>query len=189
MSPNLVKALSHPLRAEIFELLAAERASPSQIAKTLICETKCVFYHVGVLCDLGCLQSAGTEPTQGGGTESFYEASPIAVAEYMLQKLPPSGSSSAAILRRIIEKGLAALEADTLDVPDSRLGCITATFDQEGFKKVSTILGEKTAAVMQTHRESKARLESGESEPISATIITGWFESPTERDMLGGQAT
>lgn len=190
MDPKLAKALSHPLRAEVFGLLVAERASPRQIAKTLACETKCAFYHVGVLCDLGCLQSAGTRPSQDGGTESFYEASPIAVAEYMLQKLPPSepGSSSAAILRQIIEEGVAALNADTLDVPDSRLGCITATFDQEGFKKVSAILGEAVAAVVQTYRESRARLERGEGEPISATIISGWFESPTERDMLGDQA-
>jgi hypothetical protein len=188
---KLTEALAHPLRAEVFALLVAEPGSAQQIAKRLAYKVECVAYHIGVLDDLGYLQPAGIRPTQKGGIEEFYEAAPIAVAEYLLQKLPPlepESSSSPAILRRIFVESIAALEAGTIDMSDSRLGCFTATFDQEGFKKVSMILGETVAAVVQTYRESKARLERGRSEPMHATIISGWFESPTEKDMLGDEA-
>jgi DNA-binding transcriptional ArsR family regulator len=71
---QLAKALSHPLRISILEVLEQEMASPTELSKKLKCGLSKMGYHVKVLRDTGLIQQVRTVPRRGA-MERFYRAS------------------------------------------------------------------------------------------------------------------
>jgi hypothetical protein len=62
---RLATALSNPLRARAFELIAEGVASPKLIAGDLDLDVRTVAYHVRVLHKLGCIELMETRPRRG----------------------------------------------------------------------------------------------------------------------------
>jgi DNA-binding transcriptional ArsR family regulator len=71
--PQLVKALSHPLRARALPLFADGPISPNQVAKRLKVDVTSLAYHVRVLRELGCIELVETKQRRGA-LEHFYRA-------------------------------------------------------------------------------------------------------------------
>lgn len=70
---TVAKALSHPLRATLLQLLGEGQASPNELAKRLQEPLTNVSYHVRQLNELGLLELVATEPRRGA-LEHFYRA-------------------------------------------------------------------------------------------------------------------
>lgn len=70
---RIATALSNPLRARAFELIAAGVASPKLIAAKLGLDVRTVAYHVRVLRKLGCIELVETQPRRGA-VEHIYRA-------------------------------------------------------------------------------------------------------------------
>ncbi|MGB7587084.1 MAG: helix-turn-helix domain-containing protein [Solirubrobacterales bacterium] len=70
---NLIKALAHEMRVEIFGILNERVASPNELAKELGEGLSQVSYHVKVLKDYGCIKLVKTEPRRGA-VEHYYRA-------------------------------------------------------------------------------------------------------------------
>jgi DNA-binding transcriptional ArsR family regulator len=69
---RLVRAVAHPLRVEILEVLVGKgEMSPTQIAETLQSKPGNVSYHVNVLRECEVLELVRTEPRRGA-LEHFY---------------------------------------------------------------------------------------------------------------------
>jgi DNA-binding transcriptional ArsR family regulator len=69
---RLVRAVAHPLRVEILEVLVGKgEMSPTQIADTLQSKPGNVSYHVNVLRDCEVLELVRTEPRRGA-LEHYY---------------------------------------------------------------------------------------------------------------------
>jgi DNA-binding transcriptional ArsR family regulator len=68
---RLVRALSHPLRVQILEILSERIASPNDLSEELGVELTHVAYHTRTLNRCGCLELVDTAQRRGA-TEHFY---------------------------------------------------------------------------------------------------------------------
>ncbi len=73
LEPRLIKALGHPLRQRILELLNEKEASPNQLASRIGEPLQRVAYHVRILLDYDAIELTRTEPVRGA-REHFYRA-------------------------------------------------------------------------------------------------------------------
>lgn len=77
VAEKLVRALSHPLRIQLLQMLEETPASPAVLRERIGAEVSlsCISYHVGVLYDCGCLERVRTV-ARSGADETFYQAKP-----------------------------------------------------------------------------------------------------------------
>lgn len=178
---RLVKALAHPLRIQILEILTEQVASPNLLANELESQLSDVAYHTRALDRCGCLDLVDTVQRRGA-TEHFYKATPGAfLGDRSWRKVPRSvrGGVSAATLQTFLDKAVAALEAGTLDGRDETVfRWMPLLLDQEGWKEVVAILEEATNLVLSAHLRSQDRLaEGGRQEAISTVAGMACFET------------
>ena len=178
---RLVKALAHPLRIQILEILTEQVASPNLLANELESQLSDVAYHTRALDRCGCLDLVDTVQRRGA-TEHFYKATPGAfVGDRSWRKVPRSvrGGVSAATLQTFLDKAVAALEAGTLDGRDDTVfRWMPLQLDQEGWKEVVAILEEATNLILSAHLRSQDRLaEGGRQEAISTVAGMAAFET------------
>lgn len=174
----LIKALSHPVRANALTILNQRVASPKEIADELHEEVGKVSYHVKELRNLGCVELVDTAQRRGA-TEHYYRG----VAEtYMSDSFWATLSTavrngiSVTGLKVLIEAAREAVEAGTFDArTDRHLSCLTFNLDEEGWQEASVLLNETLDRLV----EIGARSESSDSERrFSATYGLLGFESP-----------
>jgi len=87
---RLVRALSHPLRVRILEILSARVASPNDLSEELGVELSHVAYHTRTLNRCGCLELVDTAQRRGA-TEHFYKAAPRTALSWMPLDLDERG--------------------------------------------------------------------------------------------------
>ncbi|MGN6662865.1 MAG: hypothetical protein ACTHK6_01460 [Solirubrobacterales bacterium] len=178
---RLVKALAHPLRIQILEILTEEVASPNLLANELDSQLSDVAYHTRALDRCGCLDLVDTVQRRGA-TEHFYKATPGAfVGDRSWRKVPRSvrGGVSAATLQTFLDKAVAALEAGTLDGRDETVfRWMPLLLDEEGWEEAVAILEEATNLVLAAHLRSQDRLSrTGGRKAISTVAGMAAFET------------
>ena len=72
-SENRIKAMGHPLRTAILNILGDRTASPAEMARELEEELSNVSYHVKQLVEFECAELVSTRPVRGA-LEHFYRA-------------------------------------------------------------------------------------------------------------------
>lgn len=183
---RLVRALAHPLRIQILEILTEQVASPNLLANELGSELSDVAYHTRALDRCGCLDLVETAQRRGA-TEHFYKATPGAfVGAPSWRKVPRSvrGGVSAATLRTFLDKAVAALEAGALDSRDDTVfRWMPLLLDKEGWEEVVKIMEEATNLILASHLRSQDRLtESGGRNAISTVAGMAAFETGASRE-------
>lgn len=118
-----------------------------------------------------------------GATEKFYRATRPAFVkiEELLADLPPSVRETEAgrSMRRICTDFVEAMRSETVDARTDR--CVALSFvelDTEGLKKVTTVLRNLWALILEVQNEAEARLEESGEEPIAMTVALGIYETP-----------
>lgn len=66
VSSVLVTAMAHPLRLAIFTLLLEREATANEIVEELEVPRRWVYYHLGVLKDIGCIELTHADASAGG---------------------------------------------------------------------------------------------------------------------------
>lgn len=178
---RLVRALAHPLRVQILEVLTERVASPNWLSTQLDAGLSHVAYHTRALDKCGCLDLVDTAQKRGA-TEHFYKASPGSfVGGRAWRRVPRSvlGGVSAATLQTFLDKAIAALEAGTLEGrEDTIFRWMPLLLDQEGWEEVVAIMEEATNLVLAAHRRSQDRLAaSGTEDAISTVVGLAGFET------------
>ncbi len=178
---RLVRALAHPLRVQILEILTERVASPNRLSEALDSGLTDVAYHTRALDKCGCLELVDTARRRGA-TEHFYKAVPNAfVGTPAWRQVPRSILSgvSAATLRTFLDKAIAALEAGTIDRrEDTIFRWMPLSLDRQGWEEVTAIMEEATNLVLSAHLRSQDRLsESGAREEISTVVGMASFET------------
>jgi DNA-binding transcriptional ArsR family regulator len=171
---RLVRALAHPLRIQILDILSERVASPNTLSMELETGLSHVAYHTRTLDKCGCLELVDTAQRRGA-TEHFYKASPGAFIGNREWRTVPSsvrGAISAATLQTFLDKAIAALEAGTLDGRDDTIfRWMPLQLDPEGWKDVVAILEEATNQILAAHLRSQDRIAAGESRETISTVI------------------
>jgi len=175
---TLIKALSHPVRANALTILNQRVASPKEIAGELSEEVGKVSYHVKELRNLGCVELVDTAQRRGA-TEHYYRgvAQTYLGDEFwsMLSTGVRNGISVTG-LKVLIEAAREAVEAGTFDTRvDRHLSCLTFSLDGEGWEEARDLLNETLDRLAEIGAQSEAREAK---ERISATFGLLSFESP-----------
>jgi DNA-binding transcriptional ArsR family regulator len=178
---RLVRALSHPLRVQILELLTDRVASPNWLSEKLDASLSHVAYHTRALDKCGCLVLVETAQRRGA-TEHFYKATPDAfVGDRAWRGVPRPMLSgvSGATLQTFIDKAVDALETGTLDGrEDTIFRWMPLLLDRRGWKEVVAIMERATEQVLAAHLRSQDRLsETGAKDAISTVIGLASFET------------
>ncbi len=178
---RLVKALAHPTRVHILNILNERIASPNQLSKELDEELSGVSYHVKVLKELGCLELVDTKPRRGA-MEHFYRATQrqfFNVHEW--EEVEPEGQRAitATILQMISEDTSRALEQGTFDeLPDNHLTRTPMTVDMEGWTEVVSILKEALDELFAVQTKSSERMAQSGEESMPVKVVMMQFKSP-----------
>ncbi len=184
---RLIKALAHPLRVRILEILSAQVSSPNQLSEALETGLTDVAYHTRALDKCGCLQLVDTAQRRGA-VEHFYKATPDSFLGNPAWRGVPSGilpGVSGATLQTFIDKAAAAMAAGTLDGrEDTIFRWLPLLLDQLGWKEVVAIMEETTEKVLAAHLRSQDRLESSGAgtESISTVVGLASFETGGSQD-------
>jgi DNA-binding transcriptional ArsR family regulator len=170
---RIIKALAHPLRAQILIRLGETVLSPNQLAQELDASLGVVSYHVRVLLASDCVELVDTRPVRGA-IEHFYRATERArLDEPQWRQLP------AAMRRTLIGQTAsdvfddlgAAWGAGQLDDPEVHVTRTTLELDQKGWAKLNKLLGKTLDQAMSIHAESAGRLAEGKSDETLATEL------------------
>jgi hypothetical protein len=178
---RLVRALAHPLRVQILEILTERIASPNRLSEQLDASLSHVAYHTRTLDKYGCLNLVETGKKRGA-VEHFYKATPGSfVGNRDWRRVPRAvlGGVSAATLQTFIDKAISALEAGTLDGrSDTIFRWMPLLLDQRGWREVVAIMEEATELVLGAHRRSQDRLaRDGAGGAISTVVGLASFET------------
>lgn len=179
---RLVKALAHPVRIQILEILTERVASPNMIATELETGLSHVAYHTRALDRCGCLELVQTAQRRGA-TEHFYKARPrVFIGDQAWRSVPSSvrGAVSAASLQTFMDKAVAALEAGTMDRrDDTTFSWMPLHLDDQGWQEVTQILRGATDRVVAAQEESnrRARDAGRDQRAISAVVALALFET------------
>ena len=183
---KMVRALAHPVRIRILEILSERVASPNMLAAELDTGLSHVSYHTRTLQRCGCLELVETAQRRGA-TEHFYKAKPHAfIGSRTWRQVPRSirGGITAASLQTFIDKAVAALESGRIDDrEDTTFTWMPLHLDQQGWNEVNSILDDATERILEAQEASKRRAtESGHDErAISAVVALANFETGRSR--------
>ncbi len=178
---QLVKGLSHPLRAKCLDVLAQRVASPREIAESLDEDLSNVSYHVRVLSELELIELVGEEPVRGA-VAHFYKAveRPLfSAAEAEQIPLEVQKAFAAHGWDLLIENAKEALEQGTYNSrPDWHLTRTPLLVDSKGFARISKAMDELLELVFDEQTASAVRLDKSGEDPIRAIAATALFAMP-----------
>ncbi|HET7590727.1 MAG TPA: winged helix-turn-helix domain-containing protein [Solirubrobacterales bacterium] len=185
---QLVKGLSHPLRAKCLDVLAQRVASPREIAESLDEDLSNVSYHVRVLSELGLIELVSEEPVRGA-VAHFYKAIErplISAAEAAQIPLEVQKAFAAHGWDLLIENATEAIEDGSFHSrPDWHLTRTPLLVDSEGFARLSKAMDELLELVFDEQTASAVRLNESGEEPIRATAATALFVMPKPKQKGG----
>jgi len=167
-----VKALSHPVRVEILELLNEAEASPVEMKRALGCTLNLVNYHLKVLVDCGCVEVSRTEPVRGA-VKHFYRALPRSYFGHPdLRKVPASirGGATEAAVQSFWKAFRPAAEAGNVDSEDAVLGWMSLPVDGPGRKRALALSARTLRVFEQISEQSRERAAEGE-EPLAPLVV------------------
>lgn len=189
IDPNLVKALAHPLRVEILDVLNEREASPNQLKDLLGVSVQHASYHARVLLECDCIELTREEPRRGA-VEHFYRALPESSFGHQLWRGVPrslSGSVALASLKIFVGKLIAALKAGIIDNrDDTPLSSMTLALDGEGRADATAILQRTSAELKAVDEQSRKRSTQGEESLTPYTCGLALFKSAPLRGSEGG---
>lgn len=181
LDPHLVRALAHPLRVQILEVLNERRASPNELMEILSFPLGNVAYHTRVLEKCDCIELVGTERRRGA-VEHFFQAKPRSyIGHQDWRKVPRSvrNEVSGASLEAFVDRAFDALEAGTIDDREETTLCwTTMAVDQLGWTEAAEVLEEAMARLQSVYEQSRARLEISGEEAMPIVTGVAAFEVP-----------
>jgi len=174
LDPQLVRALAHPLRVEILEVLNEREASPNELMDLLGYPLGNVAYHTRVLEKCDCVELVGTARRRGA-VEHYFRAKPRSyIGHQDWRKVPRSVRSevSGASIEAFISRAFEALEAGTIDDREyTTLNWMTMAVDEAGWVEATAVLEEAMARLQVVHERSRERLK--ENGGRAMPMITG----------------
>jgi len=190
IDPRLIRAMSHPIRVHILDILSEGPSSPARMQRRMEnVSLNLVSHHVKVLRDLGCIELIKTV-SKRGATEHIYRAKErqyFSAEDWLMvdaeDRLPITGI----ILRMISEDTGRALSEGKIDLlPDNHISRSPLQLDREGWSETVDILARALDEVLEAHNRSAERAyESGETLMTARVAIMHYLigrEDPRESE-------
>lgn len=163
---KLLKALGHPLRQRILQVLNEGVASPNEVAKQLDEPLSNVSYHVKILEKCEAIELVRTAPVRGA-LEHFYKANARAkLEEKDWVRLPPSVRDSLfdQTIRQIWEHVGEAMSSGGFENPKSAAAWVELTLDDEAYAELSQAVADFFDRAAALEAAASGRLEGLDSD-------------------------
>ena len=180
VDPRMMKALSHPIRQQILQILNREVASPNQIAQEIGESLGTVSYHVKTLVDLGAIELVRTKPVRGA-LEHFYRAT-------MRAEIDPDHFSQLPLSARqqLFDRNLQTIWGHVVDAagdggfedPGEQATWTALELDEEGYQAMVALAQETLRRAKEIEAESADRAASSgddERETRSTELVLMHF--------------
>jgi DNA-binding transcriptional ArsR family regulator len=179
IDPRLLKALAHPTRVHILDILSEGPSSPVRMMRRMDNVTlNLVSHHVKVLADLGCVELIGTVEKRGA-KEHLYRARErqfFSAEEW--EAIEPAGRQpiTSVILRMISEDtGRSMSEGRFDEFPDNHLSRSPLKLDKEGWAEVVAALARALEEVLEADAKSAERARTSEEQLLTARVVMMQF--------------
>lgn len=174
----MIKALGHPTRVDILNVLVEGPSSPSRIAKQLDnVSLNLTSHHIKVLRELDCVELQ-EEVRHGGRTEHIYRLTkrPMFTADEWKEVDPDDGQFlTLDILRVVSEEVRQALLKGGFTGPDRHLSRTPLAVDPEGWQEVVKILERALYELFEVGERSAERAERSGEELTKARVVIMQF--------------
>ena len=179
--PQLVKALTHPLRGQILRRLEDRTASPSALAEELGAPLGNVAYHVRQLASLGLIELVRTTPRRGAIEHEYRAVQPQSpMSEEAWERLPRSvrDAMTAAVLDEVANDVVAAAAAGGFDRDDAHVHHLGLDLDEQGWRELAAALAELRERARAVEAQSAERAAEGARRAALTLML---FEHPDGR--------
>jgi DNA-binding transcriptional ArsR family regulator len=174
-----VKALAHPLRAQILAALEDRVGSPNELSQELGADLGSVSYHVRRLVHLGFLTQVRQTPRRGAIEHYYTTLARPRITDTAWANVPTI------VKRALVDAGLdsvarsvtAAAAAGGFDVADAHLTRSPISVDAQGWADLSRELAALTERVVEIQRDSAGRLAKSQAAETQATVVLMLFDS------------
>ncbi|HMI81757.1 MAG TPA: helix-turn-helix domain-containing protein [Solirubrobacterales bacterium] len=181
---NRIKAMSHPLRAEVLRFLSERTASPAEMARELDEELSNVSYHTKQLVEFECAELVSTRPVRGA-LEHFYRATErhlIDVGEW--EELDPLMAENllCEIVQKTLDDFVAAARAQTIGSDDNfHLTRTRLVLDAEGLREALEAHERARLEILDIEARSAQRLLDAGEQGMPVSTSQGCFKMPEKR--------
>jgi DNA-binding transcriptional ArsR family regulator len=179
IDPRLLKALAHPTRQLILEILNQGQSSPIRITRQLEnVSLNLVSHHIKVLRELGCIELVETVKKRGA-TEHIYRATKrtmFSTEEWEMVEPAKRPPLTANILRAISEDCSRAFIENKFDeLPDNHLSRCALDLDEEGWSEVVKTLSNALDEILEANAKSAERAQSSGEELKPSRVMIMQF--------------
>jgi DNA-binding transcriptional ArsR family regulator len=160
LDESLIKALAHPLRWRLLEVLIDRgEASPVQLARLLDEPLATVSHHMRVLRDTRCVRLTRTEPRRGAVEHYYQPLMPAFFDDERWTQLPTTLRRGYAgqVFRRIFEEAAQAGTAGAFDGPNAHITRMLIELDDRGRRELSELLEDVLRKAQAIQERSDAR--------------------------------
>lgn len=175
--PRLVKALAHPIRMKILDILDDGTATPKELAASLGLPLENVSYHVRTLKDFGLIKLERTRQVRGAVEHHYKVAARPRIGDKLWSETPRviQEALTDAHLSVIVEHvGQAAMQGG-FDIDQSHTVRHALVLDEQGLDEASKLLAE-TYDKLESLSEKARQRASGETRRISLAVML--YETP-----------
>lgn len=179
IDPQILKAQSHPTRAEILNILSEGPSSPSRMTERMRdVDLNLVSYHVKVLRKAGLIELVETRQS-GGRREHIYrtmQRQHFNIEEWLAIDPRYRDPIITTILKQISEDtGRAMMEGKFSEILDSHLSRSPVEVDREGWAEVLAVLDTALEDILETHAKSAERAQQSGEEKLPIRVVMMQF--------------
>jgi len=176
-----IKAMSHPLRAEILRIISERTASPAEISRELEEELSNVSYHAKQLVEFECAELVSTRPVRGA-LEHFYRATERHLIDTeACDELDPIMAEDLVceFMQKILDDFVASARAGIIGSDENfHLTRTPLVLDAEGLREALEAHERARLEISEIESRSTARMvESGET-AVRVSSAQGCFKMP-----------
>ena len=162
-SDGMIKALSHPIRLALLQVLGERVASPKEMGKEIGEHVTTVSYHVKVLLEADCIELVDTQQRRGA-IEHYYRATQRGhLSDEDWDRLGQDDREEVSALTRqeLLVQIYSAQQARTFDSrKDRHLSWAPMNLDDEGFGELNQLLTATLEASFDIQAKSTARMSA-----------------------------
>jgi DNA-binding transcriptional ArsR family regulator len=184
LDESLIKALAHPLRWRLLELMTERgESSPVELARVLEQPLATVSHHMRVLRDLRCVELSRTEQRRGAIEHYYQPLVPAFFDDAQWAKVPVLLRRGIAgqVFRRIFEEAATAGGAGAFEAPTAHIDRMFVELDEAGREELSELLTEVLRRAQGIQERSDARgSERADTRLSEVALLHFEFASPHE---------
>ena len=176
--PRLVKALAHPIRMKLLNILDEKTATPKELAANLGLPLENVSYHVRTLKDFGFIKLEKTRQGRGAVEHHYKLVARPRVGSKLWEEIPRvvQEALTDATLNVIVESiGHAALQGH-FDKADSVSARHSVVLDEQAYKEAYDIVVDAANRIEALAEDVKKRTKDEDTIRASAAFFL--FETP-----------